>query len=395
MIFRERYIKEIREFYDSDLIKIITGIRRSGKSVILSEVREEIAKRVTNIISLDFEDISVSENISDGISLVKYIEEHRTSGLCYVFLDEVQRLDGWAEACRTLRLRECSLFISGSNSKLLSGEFTKELSGRYVAFRIRPFVYKEIAAYAKELGIEPTVSDYLVWGGFPKRFEFAAADAQRRYLNDLHETIVINDIVNRYGIRKVELFRRLVNFVFVSNARIFSARSVCDYLNSNGSKCSISTVVKYLGYLEEAYAIESIRQYSKKAKKELDFYRKVYNADVAFNSLRVFDNRFDLTHNFENIIYNELLYMGYTLNVYDNAGREIDFFAQKAGKKYYVQAAYSVVNEKSYEREFSAFATLDNSVQKVIITMDEVDYSTSTVKHITFKKFLFMDDLDS
>ncbi len=394
MIYREHYIQPVREFYDSDLIKIITGIRRSGKSVILQQIMDEIGQKTDNIINLNFEDKHVSANIADGNALIDYVENHRKDGKCYLFFDEIQVLDDWQEACKTLRLYDNSLFITGSNSKLLSGEFTKELSGRYVAFRVRPFVYKEILNYANELGKEVSITDYLVWGGFPKRFEFNSLEAQLRYLNDLDDTIIINDLVHRYKIRKESLFKSLVNFVLRSNSRIFSAKSIRDYIKREHESCSINTIMKYLGYLEEAYIIESVKQYSTRTKRELSYYAKIYDADVAFNSLRCLDNRFDLTHNLENIVFNELIYMGYNVWVYNNSGKEIDFLAQLGNKKYYVQVAYSVAEDKAYEREFEAFKGIDNLSQKILITNDDIDYSTSVVRHIKLKDFLLMDSLD-
>lgn len=393
MIYREHYISQIREFYDSDLIKIITGIRRSGKSVILEQVKDEIKNKTDNIISLNFEDKRILNTIKDGDSLIAYVEQNRKRGKCYVFLDEVQMLDDWQNACKTLRLYDMSIFITGSNSKLLSKEFTKELSGRYVAFRIRPFIYKEILEYTKELKKECSITDYLIWGGFPKRFEFNTSEATIRYLNDLDDTIVINDLINRYHIKKEKLFKDLVNFILKSNGRIISAKSIHKYIKNNHETCSINTIIKYLNYLEEAYIIETIKQYSTKAKKELAYYFKIYNTDVALNSIRCIDNRYDLTHNLENIIYNELVYMGYNVTVYNNNGREIDFLAQKDNKKYYIQVAYSVTEDKTYEREFSAFSNIDNLSQKIIITNDDIDYSTSAVKHIKLKDFLLMESL--
>lgn len=394
MIHREHYIQLVREFYDSDLIKIITGIRRSGKSVILQQIMDEIVQKTDNIISLNFEDKRVSANIADGAALIDYVEKHRKEGKCYLFFDEIQVLDGWQDACKTLRLYDYSLFITGSNSRLLSGEFTKELSGRYVAFHVRPFVYKEILEYGKELGKEFSVTDYLVWGGFPKRFEFNSPEAQRRYLEDLDDTIIINDLVHRYKIRKESLFKSLVNFVLRSNGRIFSAKSIHDYIKKEHESCSVNTIMKYLDYLEEAYIIESVKQYSTRTKKELSYYAKIYDADVAFNSIRCMDNRFDLTHNLENIVYNELVYMGYNIWVYNNSGKEIDFLAQKGNKKYYIQVAYSVAEDKAYEREFEAFKGIDDLSQKILITNDDIDYSTSVVRHIKLKDFLVMSDLD-
>lgn len=394
MIYREHYIQPVREFYDSDLIKIITGIRRCGKSVILEQIMQEISEKTDNIIYLNFEDKRISANITDENALISYVESHRKVGKCYLFFDEVQTLDGWQNACKTLRLYDYSLFITGSNSKLLSGEFTKELSGRYVSFRVRPFVYKEIIEYAKELKKEITVTDYLIWGGFPKRFEFDSIEAQRRYLNDLDDTIIINDLIHRYRIRKENLFKNLVNYILRSNSRIFSAKSIHDYVKKEHESCSVNTIMKYLGYLEEAYIIESVRQYSAKTKKLLNFYTKIYNADVAFNSLRCPDNRFDLTHNLENIVYHELLYMKYDIWVYNNTGREIDFLARSGNKNYFIQVAYSVAEEKAYNREFEAFKNIDSLSQKILITNDEIDYSTSTVRHIRLKNFLLMNDLD-
>lgn len=397
MISRESYIKEIRPFYESDLIKIITGIRRCGKSVVLEQVRDEISLQWKKIIYLNFELRSVSAKISNDIELISFIENEMQSfpnKKWYVFLDEVQFVKDWNIACRSLRLKNISLFITGSNSKLLSKEFTKELSGRYVSFTIRPFVYKEILEWSKEIGRDVSVNDYLIYGGFPKRFEFAEKEAMIRYLNDLDETIVINDIINRYKIRKEEVFKKFVNFVLISNARIFSSNSIFNYLKGQKIDCSINTVMKFLNYLEEAYVIRKIPQYSTKAKKQLEFYAKLYDEDVAFNSIRQMSGRFDLTHNLENVVYNELIFMKYKVSVFNVNGKEIDFLASKNGREYLIQVAYSVAEEQTYEREFAPFALLDNSRKKILITNDENDFSTSTVQHLKLKDFLMMNDLE-
>lgn len=394
MISREKYIVPIRDFYKSDLIKIITGIRRCGKSVILKQVMDEISTMSSNLIYLNFENAANLPNIKNGDDLIDYVLKKKKRGLCYVFLDEVQTIDGWQLACKTLRLNQCSVFITGSNSKLLSSEFTKELSGRYVSFRVRPFVYKEILKIAKEKRKKITVSDYLIWGGFPNRFYMKNQDAQNLYLNDLKKTIVINDLANRYGIRKRALFESLVAFVLRSNSRIFSAKAIRDYVKQEHDKCSVNTIMKYIAYLKEAYVICGLPQYSTKVKRELSFYEKIYNEDVALNSIYASAGRYDITHNLENIVYNELVYMGYELFVYNNKGKEIDFLAQKGNKKYLIQVAYSVAEEKAYAREFSAFNGVEGEFQKIIITNDDVDYSSSTVRHIMLKEFLMMDSLE-
>ncbi len=388
MIYREKYLSEIRGFYHSDLIKIITGVRRCGKSLVLEQIREELARETDNLVSLDFDDRMATSEIESWQDIVRHVQQHRNDGLCYVFLDEVQEIDGWAQACRALRRENCSVFITGSNSKLLSREFTQELSGRYVAFRIRPFVYQELQEYARQLNRECSVTDYLVWGGFPKRLEFATLQEQRRYLSDLNETIVTNDLINRYSIRKRDEFRKVANFILISNSRIYSAKSIADHMRGNGIDITPNTVQKWIGYLESAYIIDEVPRYSQKAKKELELSRKTYDCDVSMNSIRCKDNRYYLTHNLENIVYNELVYRGYTVSVYDNHGREIDFLAEKDLKKIYIQVAYSVVDEKTWNREFSAFSGVPGYDRKVIITHDDVDYSTSAVQHIRFSDFL-------
>ena len=363
MIIREHYMAQIRPFYESDLVKIITGIRRCGKSVILRQVLNELEAIGKRCLFLDFDLRPVRTKIPNADALISYVNDYLGEDKLYVFLDEVQNVEGWNEAARTLRLYNTSVFITGSNSKLLSREFTKELSGRYVSFRIRPFVYREAKEYVGQLGRSFEVSDYLVWGGFPAALEQQNKESMKRYLNDLNNTIIYNDLENRYNIRKKDVFEHIVDYILVSNARIFSAKSIADYMKGQNISVSVPTVIKYLGYLKEAYVIEDIPLYSPKAKAKLNYYYKLYDEDVSLNSIRVSGNRYDLTHNLENIVLNELIYLGYEVTVYNNKGREIDFRASRDGKLYLIQVAYSVAEEKPYEREFSAFANIDNTVK--------------------------------
>ena len=393
MITREHYISQVRPFYDSDLIKIITGIRRSGKSVILEQIRKEIETSGKRCLFLDFDIKQVRTRIPDADALISYVNEQLGEEKLYIFLDEVQNVKAWNEGVRTLRLYNTSVFISGSNSKLLSGEFTKELSGRYVSFRVRPFVYREAREYAQQMGRQFGISEYLIWGGFPAALEQTDEAAKKRYLNDLNDTIIYNDLENRYNIRKKDLFEKIVDFILISNSRVFSAKSIADYMKGQNIAISVPTVIKYLGYLKEAYVINEVSLYSAKAKSKLNYYYKLYDEDVSLNSIRASGNHYDLTHNLENVVLNELLYMGYEVSVYDNKGREIDFRAVKDNKVYLVQVAYSVAEDKAYERELSAFSGIDNSVKKILITNDDIDYSTSTVYHYKLRDFLESDTL--
>ena len=197
MIYREKYLSEIRGFYHSDLIKIITGVRRCGKSFVLEQIMTELSKETDNFVYLDFDDRIATADIETWQDIVHYIQSNRKEGLCYVFLDEV-----------------------------------------------RPFIFLELQEYARQLGRECSVSDYLIWGGFPKRLEFSTLSEQKRYLSDLNETIVANDLINRYKIRKQSEFRKVINFILISNSRIYSAKSISDHMTGNGINVTPNTVQK-------------------------------------------------------------------------------------------------------------------------------------------------------
>lgn len=394
MIIRKKYLEQIEGFYDSDLIKIITGIRWCGKSIILEQIINEIRKKSKNIIYLNFEDEKTINEINDSKSLMDYVTKNIKKGKCYLFCDEIQELKEWPLACKTLRLYDVSIFITGSNSKILSSEFTDYFSGRYVSFRIRPFVYKEMLEYATKLNVSYSVNDYLIWGGIPKQLEFKKLDDRKRYLNDIYDSIVYKDLIARFKVSNVELFKKITNYILLSNSRIFSAIRIEKYLKEEKLDGSINTIIKYINYLDEAYIIERIKPYSNSIKKELQYYFKVYNEDVGFNSILHLDNRYDLNYNLENIVYNELIYMGYNVMVYSKPEAEVDFLCIKDNKKYYIQVCYSLVEDKTYEREFRAFDIVKPDGKKIIISTDEIDYSTSIVEHINIKDFLKRDNLD-
>lgn len=391
MIKRTKYLNAIRPFYNSDLIKILIGIRRSGKSIILSQIKDEISEYTDNIVYIDFEH-SMDFIIASWVDIYKYIISKKKEGWFYVFLDEVQEIDGWEILTKKLRDEKTSIFITGSNSKLLAREYLKELSGRCISFQIRPFVYKEILEYSKELNKEVSLMNYVIYGGFPKRFEFNDEKDSIVYLNDLFQTIVVNDLITRFKIKKIEEFKRFVIYVVQSNSRIFSADKIANYLCSNKINISSNTVLKWIEYLKTAFVIEPIERYSLKTKEALLKSKKLYLTDVSFNSIFKDKNK-DVTHNLKNVVYNELLHMGYKLKTYENDKHEIDFYAEKDGLNYFIQVSYSVAEQDTYEREFNAFNMVNQSDKKIIITNDDIDYSTSNVKHVKFKDFLLLDDL--
>ncbi|MBE6549142.1 MAG: ATP-binding protein [Ruminococcaceae bacterium] len=389
MIKREHYIEKIRKFYDSEQIKIITGIKDSGKSVILNQIMAEISERSDNIIYLNFGDKRVSANIKTPDALLGYVEERVKRGKSYLFFDEMQVMSGWEAACAALQVLGYSLFVIGSDRDFMSESFEKALGGKYVSFRIRPFVYKEILEYADELGKNVTVDDYLELGGLPKRFEFDGKDAQLRYLDEL-DGAIIDGIIRRYKIRKEDLFLSLVDFVLQSNGKIFSEKAIYDRITAEHGSCSINTIMKYLDYLKEAYVIETAEQFSSRALRTLVFYTKIYNTDVAFNSIRRMDGQVDMGQNLENTVYNELIYRGYDVSVYDNGGKKIDILARKGGEEYFIQTVYG--DQKSEIGLSESFRGLVGEAKKIVISYG-AKRSLSGVICINLDDFLLMDSL--
>ncbi|MDO4936762.1 MAG: ATP-binding protein [Sutterellaceae bacterium] len=392
MIQRRRYIEQIRPFFESDLVKLVTGVRHCGKRTLLRQIEENFHQQNKPTLRLDFDEPSTA-NAIDSISTLEAVVDQ---ALCaadgqklYVFLTEVQNLSDWHVACRSLRLKNLSLFVTSSTSVVLTREFTRELSGRYVSFRLHPFVYKELCAGNRTY----PVTGYLMLGGFPQVLDSEKKTATPAKLKAI-ESSIMGDIVRRYRIRKDEIFRQLANIVLASNARILSANAVCHALKEEGHDVTITTVCKFLDYLKETYLIDAVPIFDTKAKRALSYYEKFYAIDAGLSTIRQINNRPNLTRNLENIVYNELLYRGYALQVFRHDSHTIDFLAVKAGKEYLVQVAYSIAEPCTYEREFAPFHRLDNSRLKIIITNDEADFSTSTVRHICLKNFLLSDDLE-
>lgn len=389
MIKREHYIEKIRKFYDSEKIKLITGIKNSGKSTLLAQIMSEIKEKTDNVIALNFGDKRVCASIKSSDALVLYVEERAKRGKCYLFFDEMQTLVGWEKACAELQARGYSLFVVGSDRDPLTEDFKREVGEKYVSFQVRPFVYKEILEYAEQLGKSVDVDDYIVFGGFPKRFELDSNEEQRRYLYEL-DGAIIDGVIRRYKIRKEDLFKSLVDFVLQSNGRVFSEKAIHDRIAAEHGSCSINTIMKYLDYLKEAYVIESAQTYSSRVERALVFYSKLYNTDVSFNSNRCLDERFDMAHDLENTVYNELIYMGYEVSYYDNGGRTIDIFAKKGDEEYFIQTAYG--EEKSESEIAEAFSGLGASAKKILISYG-ADVLVKGVTSVSFEDFLAMESL--
>lgn len=387
MIKREHYLNEIRPFFDSDLIKIIAGVRGCGKSVLLDQIEAELQAKGKRTLRITLEKSAVGAGLPDAQTLVSRISESLGSDKLYVFLDEVQGMADWTTACLALREKNLSLFVTGSSLTLLSPEATGKLAGRYVAFRIRPFVWREFEAYAKELGRPWPLIHYLVFGGLPKMLELETRSERRAYLRELADRILA-EVCERRKIRKSENFRRLADLVLHSNAKVFSAAALARELKACGISLSVVTIQNHLAYLEEACLISSIAQFSDEEGRELYYYRKLYAEDVAFDNLRRLEVPIDYARRLENLVYHELVFRGYSLDLYRKDGLDVDFLAEKDGKRFLIQAAWSVAGEDLYAKKFAPLCRTSLTSNKILITTDEADFSTATVKHVRLKDFL-------
>lgn len=387
MIKRKHYLDEIRPFYESSLIKIIAGVRGCGKSVLLDQIEAELQAQGKRTLRLTLEKSAVGTRLPDAKTLVSRICESLGNDRLYVFLDEVQGMKDWAAACLALRQKNLSLFVTGSSLSLLSPEATAELAGQYIDFRVHPLAWREFEAYARELGRPWPLIHYLVFGGLPKMLELETRAERRAYLRELADRILA-EVCERRKIRKSENFRRLADLVLHSNARVFSAAALARELKACGISLSVVTIQNHLAYLEEACLVSSTAQFSDEEGRELRYYRKLYAEDVAFDNLRRLDTPIDYARCLENIVYHELVFRGYSLAVYRKDGQDIDFLAEKDGKKLLIQAAWSVAEKDAYAREFAPLARTSYSSNKILITTDEADFSTATVKHIRLKEFL-------
>ncbi|MBQ8698741.1 MAG: ATP-binding protein [Schwartzia sp.] len=396
MLQRIRCLERIRPFYDSDRIKIISGVRHAGKSVLMGQIRDELEARGKKTLYVDFADPATASECRDAQSLFTYIATHwkrRTKrSTCYLFLDSVQHLARWSVICRALTLSAVSLFVAGNGAPLLTAEAAKNLDGQYVEFRVRPFVYKELRAYAAELGKKAPVKDYLMYGGFPKRLECASRAATLRYLRGL-DAEALRDVVVGCNIRKEEIFRCAADFVLSNSGQTITAHAVHSCLQEADLDCSVNTAMKYLSHLEAACLVRRLPIYSARVRRAMETYARFYDEDVAFHTLRKPQGDAALAANMKTIVCNELSAMGYTLSAYEQRSGSIDFLAEKDGRAYWVQVAGSIMEKDKREKELRLLNKLDNSRKKLIITNDEEDYSTSVVEHIRLKDFLMMEDL--
>ena len=394
MLKREMYLSRIRGFYDSDLIKILVGIRRCGKSVILKQIIDEIKEKDVDdehIVYINFEYIEYEE-LRDYKKLNKYIKERiRDNKKYYIFLDEIQKVIKFEEVVNSLRasLNNISIFITGSNSKLLSNELSTVLSGRYVLFNIYPLSYKEFIALTNKNGeSEDTFWDFVKWGGLPNRTQFVDETNIKDYLHSVFDSIILRDVVERLELKDILLFDLLLQYIVDTTGRQFSAENVINFLKNEGKSVSTETIYSYLGALCKALIIKKIYRYDIHRKAILKTLNKYYMTDLGIAQIK--NNNFEINKSFaiENVVYNELLERGYDVYIGKIKDKEIDFIATKTNEKIYIQVTYLLTDDKVIEREFGAFKEIDDNYPKYILSLDKADFSRDGIIHKNIIKWL-------
>lgn len=402
MIKRETYMQCIRPFIGSDLIKVLTGIRRSGKSVMLHLIQEELIENgiaKENFISLNFESMR-NAHLCTAEALHEQIMRQASSinGKVYLFFDEIQEVKDWERAINSFRVElDCDIYLTGSNAKLLSGELATYLAGRYVEFVIYPFSFKEFLELYNN--VYPSVDTreafnaYLTIGGMPYlsnlRYE---ENACRQYLKDLFNSVELKDVVKRNNIRDVDMLERIVAYITANIGTSFSATSISKYLKSEGRNISTETVLNYLKACTDAFLFYQVKRQDLQGKKILTVNEKYYVADHGIREAIFGGNMKDINLVLENIVYMELLRRGYSVTVGKVNDKEIDFVCEKKDDKLYVQVAYLLASEETVKREFGVLMEVRDNFPKYVVTLDEFNMSRDGIKHRNIREFLLADE---
>jgi predicted AAA+ superfamily ATPase len=401
MILREEYLRRIRPFYESDLIKVLIGIRRSGKSVLLKQIEAELIDNgveISHIIYMNFEDLSYSF-IANEIDLHKYIMEKVVDDKkFYLMFDEVQNVANFEKAINSFRVTiNCSVFLTGSNGKLLSGELATHLSGRYVSFKIMPFSFLEtceIKRIDKNNVQDEDFMEYLNYGGMPQRFLMQSVTETKVYLRDLYNSIVLKDIVQRSKIKDVDILNRIVEYMVLNTSQIFSAKSISNFFKSANRSVSTETIYGYINYITTSLIVNKAVRYDIRGKKTLTRSDKYYLTDLGLSKINNTGFKTEIGALIENIIYNELIYRGYEVYVGKTAKGEIDFIVMDGENRSYFQVAYLLADDKVIKREFGAFDSVNDNFPKYVLSMDKYDFSRDGIKHINIIDFLLKRQRD-
>lgn len=391
-------MKRIRPFINTELIKVFTGIRRSGKSVMLELVKNELKKSGVsdkNFLCINFEQFSNSELLDAKILHKRIVEFQKSAdGKIYLFFDEIQEVDGWEKCINSCRVDfDCDIYITGSNAKLLSGELATYLAGRYVEFVIYPFSFAEFLEMNRQKNSQIDKSAcftaFLKTGGMPFLANFFGDDsAKNQYLMDIYNSVVLKDVVKRNNIRDVDTLERIIAYAFSNIGHIFSATSLSKYFKSEKRNISHDTILNYLKFCADAFLIYKISRYDLEGKKVLTVNEKYYCADHGLREAVFGKNTQNIDQILENIVCLELLRRNFKVFVGKKDESEIDFIAERNSVKIYVQVAYLLASEETVRREFSVYDSIKDNFPKYVVSMDEFDFSRNGIIHRNIRDFL-------
>jgi uncharacterized protein len=397
-------MSRIRPFIGKDIVKVLTGIRRSGKSVMLELIKKELTDKGvndSNFFSYNFEELYFSHLCSAQALNSEILRRKETvKGKVYLFFDEIQEVKEWEKVVNSLRVSvDCDIYITGSNAKLLSSELSTYLAGRYVEFIIYPFSFSEFLTLYHLSFPNDSVSDsfkkYMLLGGMP----FLSVlnynkEASKIYLEDTYTSIALKDIAKRNNIRDLDLLDRVLDYVMANTGRTFSALSVSKYFKSEFRKVSVDTVLNYIRFSMEAFLFYQVKRENVQGKELLATNEKYYIADHGMREAKFGTNELDVELVLENIVFMELLRRGYTVHTGKVADREIDFIASRQGEKIYVQVTYLLAGEGTIEREFGVYRHISDNWPKYVVSMDELNMSREGIKHMNVRDFLLADKWD-
>lgn len=396
MIIREAYISQIVPLIDKNLIKVLTGVRRSGKTVLLSQIQDYLLKNgrsESQIINISLES-KKNKKFKDGDVLYEYLISacEKLNAKAYIFLDEIQVVSGWEEVVSSLLVDiDCDIYITGSNSKLLSGELATLIAGRYIQIHVYPFSLSEAKQMLEQNGKfksdEALFQDYLKYGGLPMRFSLEEISLEA-YLSDTYDAIVVKDIIQRNNIRDTNLLNMILAFLMDNIANPFSARSIVAALKQEGINTTVETVIAYIDYIKKAMVVYSAQRYDIKGKKLLTTNEKYYTVDLGLRNCVKASGEIDYNKLYENIVYLELLYRGYDVKVGKTDDYEIDFVAYKGSDTLYVQVCYLLASVETVEREFGNLERIKDNYPKYVISGDLPDFSRNGIRHYNIIKFL-------
>ena len=401
MIKRELYMSRIRPFIGGELIKVVTGIRRSGKSVMLELVKQELLESgvgAEHFISINFEDMR-NAHLCNAQSLHEEVLRLSSAiqGKVFLFFDEIQEVANWEKCINSLRVAlDCDIYITGSNAKLLSGELATYLGGRYVEFVIYPFSFSEFLELYLPIfpqsSIQQCFQKYLVTGGMPYLSNLQYADEpSHQYLTDLFNSVMLKDIVKRNKVRDVDLLERILAFVTANVGTTFSATSLSKFLKSERRTVAPETILNYIKYCCDAYLFYQVKRQDLQGKQLLATNEKYYIADHGIREAVFGGNMRDINLILENIVFMELLRRGYSVTVGKTGKKEVDFVCDKRGERIYIQVAYLLASEETIHREFDVYDSLRDHYPKYVVSLDEFDMSRNGIRHRNIRDFLLAD----